>query len=44
MTVNVNPDYFQNEISLRLGQETAHFGKKICKFMYNFLREAAHRQ
>jgi len=44
MTVKVDPDHLQNEIILRLGQNLVLVKKISCKFMHNFLREAAHRK
>jgi len=41
MTVKVNPDHLQNEVTLRLGQDLRTFGKMSCKSLINFLREAA---
>ena len=43
MTVKVNPDHLQNEITLRPGQDLP-LVKISCESMHSFFREAAHRQ
>jgi len=42
MTVKVNPDHLQNEITSRLGQGLP-LVKISCKSVHNFLHETAHR-